>query len=60
VDPVIPPQEASIDTFVGVAAGTAEEVAVAMEEDEVMIFPEEARYQFSAGSPKHSPTVTPR
>lgn len=55
-----------MDTAVGVAVEAAEvaaeaaaDVAVATEDDELTMVPEESRYQLAAGSPRHSPTVTP-
>jgi len=38
----------------------AEGVADGEAEDEVTVLPEDARYQLASGSPRHSPTVTPR
>ena len=61
MNPVLPPQVPSVDTAVGLTPGAAEEVGVAPppEEGYVPSLPAESRYQFLAGSPKHSPTVTP-
>lgn len=52
VRPTAPPQVPSCETPVGVAVGEADV------EVEVTVWPEEARYQFSGASPRHSPTVT--
>jgi hypothetical protein len=69
----MPPHVASGDVIrlLGVAVGavlltTDDEAPLvvgvpdAVAEDDVTILPEEERYQFASGSPRHSPTVTPR
>lgn len=70
VNPTAGPQVPSTDVPVGVAVGAEEAVdelvpealvAEGFAEEEVTIFPEEARYQLAGlVSPRHSPTVTPR
>jgi hypothetical protein len=64
--PTAGPQVPSSEVPVGVAVGTADEVPLVAgvadgePEDEDTTLPEDARYQLASGSPRHSPTVTPR
>jgi hypothetical protein len=64
--PLVAPHVPSCDVPVGVAVGAADDVPLAVgvaeaaAEDEETILPDEERYQFASGSPRHSPTVTPR
>jgi len=62
VNLVVPPQVASVETALVPVEVAAEEVAVdALVELEAVVAaaPPAVRYQFAAGSPRHSPTVTP-
>jgi hypothetical protein len=64
--PTAGPQVPSCEAPAGVAVGVMEEVPLVVSvadpvaDDEVTIRPEDERYQFALGSPRHSPTVTPR
>lgn len=55
VNPLAPPHVASVVTLVGVDVGAAEVLV----EETGGVLPEDERYQLVAGSPRHSPTVTP-
>lgn len=57
MEPVEPPQVASVETAVGDTAAEVE-VDVAMAVELVKTLPVEFLYQLASGSPKHSPTVT--
>lgn len=58
MNPEPPPHCPSVVVAVGAIVAEVLVAEVTAEVEEVNKFPEELRYQFSFGSPRHSPTVT--
>lgn len=56
--PEPPPHWPLVEVAVGATVAEVEVAEVTAEVEEVKTFPEELRYQFASGSPRHSPTVT--
>ena len=56
----MPSGETAVGAIIDTVEDAEETVAEGREVEEVTILPGEERYQFVAGSPRHSPTVTPR